>query len=409
MFTMGYSSERPAMKRSSCVLFSAWPIVAAAWVASVLLTGAAQAADAGARTAKLALSLNRGICIDRQVHSIPPTPDRTVHADDVHLVKSMGFEFVKLIFNPVVFKTGDRLDESHMVYFDQIVGYGAAEKMPVVICIHPEWKYKEAVLGDPNEFASFVGFMRSLSRHIADRWTCDQVALQLMTEPPPASVNPGDWNYWDRLQRRLWRTVRDEMPKHTLILSGDMGGSIEGLQHATPVDDANVMYAFTFYEPNLFAWQGDAGNPIMHCLKGIPFPSGPETLAELPKILGGVPQPFQAEVKRRVEEYAAQRWDEDKVAARIAKLDAWRQRSGGKAKLWCAEFGCHQGGFEADRRRYIELMRRLFDQHQIGWSYWSYNEDYAIMTSDRTPNGPAAKQTPDKTILHALMPDKYPK
>ena len=44
----------------------------------------------------------------------------------------------------------------------------------------------------------------------------------------------------------------------------------------------------------------------------------------------------------------------------------------------------------------------------IGWSYWSFNEDYSAMTSERTPSGPADKQTPDRAILHALMPDKYP-
>jgi hypothetical protein len=54
-------------------------------------------------------------------------------------------------------------------------------------------------------------------------------------------------------------------------------------------------------------------------------------------------------------------------------------------------------------------MRTLFDRYKIGWSYWSFNEDYAVMTSSRTPSGPAKEQTPDKAILHALMPDKYAK
>jgi hypothetical protein len=30
-----------------------------------------------------------------------------------------------------------------------------------------------------------------------------------------------------------------------------------------------------------------------------------------------------------------------------------------------------------------------------------------VMTSSRTPSGPASEQTPDMAILHALMPDKY--
>ena len=185
-----------------------YSVIASAATCLVLLalcpTGVVRAGEAvGAGPAKLALPLNRGICIDRQVHSIPPTPDRITQADDVHLVRTMGFEFVKLIFNPVVFKSGDGLETSHMAYFDQIVNYGAAEKLPVVVCIHPEWKYKEQVLGNPAEFASFLSFMKALSAHISARWTCEQVALQLMTEPPPTSTNRSDWNYWGTLQRRL--------------------------------------------------------------------------------------------------------------------------------------------------------------------------------------------------------------
>lgn len=56
----------------------------------------------------------------------------------------------------------------------------------------------------------------------------------------------------------------------------------------------------------------------------------------------------------------------------------------------------------------FDLHRPLLDRYGIGWSYWSFNDDYAVMTSSRTPSGPANEQTPDKAILHALMPDKYP-
>lgn len=354
------------------------------------------------------LTLARGITIDRQVHTIPPSPERTTHAEDVRVIKALGFDFVKLVINPAVFRAEDGLDASRTWYLDQIVGYAVAEQLPVVVCVHPECKYKEAMVSDPEAFAHYLVFMEALARYLAERWTPQQLAFELMTEPPPVSPDPNAWNYWDKLQGRLWATVRGVMPGHTLILSGDMVASIEGLEHTTPVDDANVLYCFTTYEPYLFNCQGDPGCPIMHSLQGIPFPSGPETLAELPKILAGVPAQYQAEAKRRVEEYAAQCWTPEKVAARIAKLAAWRERYGNRPKLWCAEFGCHQGGPEADRARYVELMRSLFDRYQIGWSYWSFNEAYTVMTADRTPYGPAEAQTPDRAILHALMPDKYP-
>ena len=201
------------------------PLLIVFLISAIFSAGIAwsQDTDIKALPGPLALPLKRGICIDRQVHSIPPVPDRTVHADDVRVVRSLDFDFVKMVFNPVVFKSGDGLDASHMGYFDEIVNYGVAEKLPVVICIHPEWKYKEQVLGNQDEFAGFAAFVKSLCKHIAEKWTSEQVALQLMTEPPPSSTNPDAWNYWGTLQQRLWRIARQELPKHTLIFKRRYG------------------------------------------------------------------------------------------------------------------------------------------------------------------------------------------
>jgi hypothetical protein len=56
----------------------------------------AQGPDASSRPAP-ALKLERGICIDRQLRSIPPDPRLKTAPDDIRLVKSLGFEFFKLL------------------------------------------------------------------------------------------------------------------------------------------------------------------------------------------------------------------------------------------------------------------------------------------------------------------------
>jgi hypothetical protein len=355
-----------------------------------------------------ALKLERGVCIDRQLRSIPPESRETISQDDIRLIKSMGFEFVKVIFNPAVLKLEDGLDLSRMWYFDQVVQLVADEQLPVVVCIHPQPEFKNTVLGDADEFSRFVDFMEALSRHMASHWGPDQLAFQLMTEPFGASANPEDWNSWDRLQRRVWTAVRREMPEHTLILSGDMAGAIDGLFNITPVNDENVLYSFTFYEPLLFTQQGTGKkSSAVHHLRNLPYPSGPETLKELPAIVGSVPQGHQSEIRSRVEQYAAERWDQKKLAARIEKLAEWRRLHGDRAKLWCAEFGCYQAARPQDRCRYVGEVRELFERQGIGWCYWSYNEAFSVLTSDRTPYGPAKAQTPDEAILQVLMPNKY--
>jgi len=362
----------------------------------------------GSGRPKPALRLDRGICIDRQLRSIPPGPGMRVCRDDLRLIKRMGFEFVKLLFNPAVFQSADGIDSSHVGYLDQLLDSAAAEKLPVVACIHPEDDFKRRVLGNAADFERFFGFMQALSRHIAGRWTPGQVAFQLMTEPYGTSPNPADWNHWNRLQRRLWRAVRGQMPGHTLILSGDRIGSIEGLDNIQPVEDENAMYCFTFYEPHLFTFQGGTWrSDILPGLGNLPYPSSGKLLAELPRYLESVPEPSRAAAARQIDEYARERWDRSRLAARIDKAVGWRRRHGGRPKLWCAEFGCYQAAVSpADRCRYLLDMRTVLEERGIGWAYWSYSETFSVMTSGRPPFGPASAQTPDKAVLKVLLPDK---
>ncbi len=85
-----------------------------------------------------ALALARGICIDRQVRTMPPETGMRVDRADVRLIKGMGFGFVKLLLNPAVLKAGRTLDAASMAYFDEVIDLAAAESLPVVACIHPE-------------------------------------------------------------------------------------------------------------------------------------------------------------------------------------------------------------------------------------------------------------------------------
>ena len=84
-------------------------------------------------------------------------------------------------------------------------------------------------------------------------------------------------------------------------------------------------------------------------------------------------------------------------------LDAWNKSHGGRLKIWCAEFGCYQRTVRPeDRYQYLRDVRTAFETYNIGWAYWSYNETLTVMTPDRTPFGPADRQTPDQRLLQML-------
>lgn len=354
--------------------------------------------------AKPALVLNRGICIDRQFRTIPPEPIMRMTPADIRLIKSMGFEFVKLIVNPEPLLSDTGLSDVTRWYLRDLVQLVVAEGLPVVVCIHPEWKFKERTLSDADAFARFVCFLEETGRFLAANWGPRQLALQLMTEP---GGNALDWN---ELQPRLWQAARRAMPEHTLILAGDQVGKIEGLIATRPVDDDNVMYSFTFYDPFVLTLQGAEWLTPgwWRHLGGVPYPASPDVLSPLmPAIIEKIParpDDWRATVQRVLQAYGEERWHRDRIAVRVQKLVDWNNSHGGRLKIWCAEFGCYQRTIEtAVRYRYLRDVRETFERHGIGWAYWSYNETLTVMTPQRQPFGPAALQTPDSELLEVLL------
>ena len=204
------------------------------------------------------------------------------------------------------------------------------------------------------------------------------------------------------------------MPDHTLILAGDQVGKIEGLLTTKPVDDPNVMYSFTFYDPFVLTLQGAewlTPGWWSH-LGGVPYPASPEVIRDLmPKIIDNIPatpEPWRPAVEQVLKQYGEERWNREKVAARVQRLADWNNSHGGGLRIWCAEFGCYQRTIDpAVRYRYLRDVREAFEHHGIGWAYWSYNETLTVMTPERQPFGPAHAQEPDNTLLESLFSEEH--
>lgn len=349
-------------------------------------------------------ALNRGICIDRQFRRIPPEDIMRIQRDDIRLIRSMGFDFVKLIVNPEPLMSDGHLSRETRWYLQDLVGIATGEGLTVVVCLHPEWKFKERTLSDAGEFGRYLSFLGETGRFLAASWGPEQLVFQLMTEPG------GNTRNWNELLPQLWRTARQAMPRHTLILAGDQVGRIEGLITTKPVPDDHVLYSFTFYDPFELTQQGGewlAPGWWAH-LGGIPYPANPEIVkAIMPKLLDKIPaspDAWRPAVKQMLTAYGAASWNRDRIEARVRKLAEWNRAHGGGLKIWCAEFGCYQRTIEpAARLRYLRDVREVFENHGIGWAYWSYNETFTVMTPTRKPFGPAPAQIPDQELLTALL------
>jgi hypothetical protein len=88
----------------------------------------------------------------------------------------------------------------------------------------------------------------------------------------------------------------------------------------------------------------------------------------------------------------------------MQKLVEWNNYYGGGLKLFCGEFGCLDRTVEPKSRyAYIKDVREVFEENDISWACWSYNETLTIMTRDRTPFGPPEHLKPDEQMLDALL------
>jgi hypothetical protein len=320
--------------------------------------------------------ITRGLSIDRQYLRLPLVPNFDKY--DIRLIKSMGFEHVKLIVNPEPHKSANGVHRASMSYLDAIVGIVLDEGLPAVVCIHPEHPFKLKVLGNWDEFEDMLGFYREFAGYIAGHWDPNQVVFQLMTEP-----NGNQWD-WNTMQTAMWEAVRDAMPDHTLILSGDEYAVIEGLVSVDPVDDANVLYCFGFYEPYIFSFQGGqwAWEYIPY-LQHVPYPSSPEIIsAAMDEMLANVPEGMREQAETDLRAYGEERWNKERLAARLQKALDWAI-SHGNQRLWVTEWGVYHGATNPEHRyAFIQDARELFDSNGVGWAYWSFNETQTVLTPE---------------------------
>ena len=358
------------------------------------------------------MELKRGITIDRQFWQMPVEDYNTVVPADVALIKRMGFDFVKLLFNPDLFiatydQNQNNLNVGNLWYVDTLVNKFVSQGMHVVICIHPEPGFKNLYLGTEAGFVTLQSFYKHFTEYIAGKWGPDQVAFQLMTEP---FGNYADWNLH---LIALVPAVRTFMPYHTLILSGAQVGTIAGFVQVNPdlINDPNVIYGFSYWlESNVGAFVFQGFTPwggYYPYIRNLPYPSysanNPYDYIA-PNAGGQTNNAINA-----INAYRSMPWDMAMQRAVIEPINAWNRSHGGKLKIMCYEMGAPVdavvGGTtaDADRNRYIRDKRMALEESNISWAYWSYNETFSCLSSSRVPYSKTPTESlVDEKILCAL-------
>src|SRR6266436_6481789 len=89
-------------------------------------------------------------------------------AQDIALIKAMGFDHVRLSVNPQpMFRRGqaDRIPEEYLGYLDRAIQMILGQGLAVIIDVHPESDFKQKLATEDGFVEEFADYWRALERH----------------------------------------------------------------------------------------------------------------------------------------------------------------------------------------------------------------------------------------------------
>ena len=296
--------------------------------------------------------------------------DSWTSAGDIALIKSIGFDHVRLSVNPQPMFTANHpndLPPEYLAYLDAAVKMILNQGLAVILDLHPESDFK-ARLNEDIFVPQFADFWQALAHHYRN-WDPELVFFEILNEPEMV-----DRYRWYGVQTKLVAAVREGAPEHTILATGADWSSQDELVFLEPLRDPNVIYTFHFYSPHLFTHQGATWSSYFwHWVQGLPYPSTP---AAAEKAARAVPDAID---RLAVIRYGYDHWNSDRIDGEISQVAAWAAPN--KLPVLCDEFGVYRVyAAAADRVQWIQDVRRSLEQHGIGWTLWDYSGGFGLVT-----------------------------
>jgi endoglucanase len=308
-------------------------------------------------------------------------------AQDIALIKAMGFDHVRLSVNPQpMFRRGqaDQIPADYLGYLDAAVKMILEHGLAVIIDVHPESDFKQKLASDDGFVEQFEDYWRALARHYSGL-NPELVFFEVLNEP-----EFHDRFRWEGVQTKVAVAIREGAPQHTIIVAGAYWSSENELLFFDPLRDSNVIYNFHFYDPHIFTHQGATWSTnYVHYLKELPYPSTPENVQAAAEL---IPDPVN---RLQAIHYGLDRWNAARMDGEIGQVAAWATRW--NVPVTCNEFGVYRKTSNPqDRAAWISDVRTTLEKYGIGWTMWDYSGGFGVVTKE---NG---KAVPDEITLKAL-------
>ena len=317
-----------------------------------------------------------------------------VTADDIALIKSMGFDHVRLSVNPepmMRHNMADHIPQEYLGYLDAAVKMILDHGLAVILDMHPDSDFKAKLVQHDDEVEQFSDFWRALARHYST-YDPEMVYFEILNEPEFR-----DRYRWAGVQAKLVAAVRDGAPQNTIIAAGANWSDVDDLLAMTPLSDPNVIYNFHFYDPHTFTHQGATwGANYWHFeTDKLAYPSD---MSNAERVAAEQPDPLN---RLTVLRYGLDHWDANRMAVEIGQAAQWAKHF--NVPLTCNEFGVFRRFADPqDRARWLHDVRTALEREGIGWNMWDYGArdgggGFGVV------NGPKeGPNTPDEVTLEAL-------
>lgn len=215
-----------------------------------------------------------------------------------------------------------------------------------------------------------------------------RVFAELLNEPDIEA------DTWQAEAGELAATVRQLLPRTTIITGPVNWQRADSLPGFRPLDDPNVVYAIHFYDPMAFTHQAhwDSNDPL-HDIRDLPFPIRAEDPSVL-KLRQQLRETDRTAALELLDKAIAGSADGRGIGKWLEPAVAWQQQFA--RPIIVNEFGVLKAGAPVESRlRWLSALTSYADQHCWGWAHWELAQGFGLV-DDRTGR-------PDAGVMKALL------